>query len=547
MKFKKRKKIQKFLFLGFLFLCLCGFDSAWAEEVKKGYEKPEIRQADKNFNIEGAFSKTNNPFFYGSPEQKMERTFPFYSMPYSEFRIDFDKNNKKFYQSGEEAFISGKISYSSSNAEAEINKIREDCLSDQKNKQGEKNEEICEAPPVYYFPSFSNVSILAQIWRKEEDETKMQAKGDHLVDEFYVAEDFFLGEKDEKEFELQWKVPENLKSGKYYAAFFVNQNKHFTLFGFPVNIFSPFTRFDFELIRGENDLEGGVLIDKNNIKINDQEYSQVLPAPSVEEKDRKINFEIPIYNPGLKAESVKVMYSLQRWTQENPEDEVSKKEDSLNLNPESSEILRFDFSPNELDSFYNLQVTVFSEGAKSMTDIHFAVKDKNRGVIRFLGVGKNRSEEANWPIFCLRNANWQGVFPGKFEISVFDSENKKVTDWRSEGEIEAKDGICFVIKDPDFFGKKPAECLKMEGVLTSKNNKLSDKKTILLNCDSNQKEVSGEKKKSEGVTLNFIEGLTLQKKREALIFLTGLILIIVLIAGIIIIKYIKNNKEIDEP
>ena len=543
MSFSKKRKFK--VFLGaFLLMTLffLPFKKGLAEEVPTtDANKPTIVADDQEVVISRQSLDEQNPFVYGSESLKMERTLPFYTTPFSDFKITFDSEDKKFYQGGEEALIGGKISYSSENSEQEVEKIKNDCLSDQKDKTEERRKIICETPPIYYFSDFSDVSILVQVWREEEDRTKMREKGDDLVDEFYAVENILLKEKEEKGFEVKWKAPENLKPGKYYASFFVNQNKRFTLFNFPVNIFAPLTRFDFEIMRGEGDLEGGVKIDKDKIKINDEDYSQVLPAPEVDGSSGKINFKIPVSNPREKEETGTVTYILQRWTQENPIEVITKKEEPLKLAGGSEETLNFEFSPEEFDSVCNLQVVVQSEKTKSMTDIHFVVKGKNRGVIRFLGMGKERSSDDSWPFFCLRNAAWQGAFEGKLKLDFLDGNNQKIKDWEVAGEIEARDGVCFVIKDSAFSNLSKNSCLKMKGSVMGKDEKVTDEEEVYYNCNSAEK--ANQLQKNED---SFFK-ITLQKKREALIFLAGLVLIIIVVVFFGIRKYIKNNnKETNE-
>lgn len=505
--------------------------------------KPEKKAPDQDVVISAGDVDQNNSFVFGSKILEMERTLPFYSEPFSHFQVDFSTDNKKFFQAGEEVLIRGSLSYTSRTSEEEVKKAQDNCLADQANKTDDQKKAVCEAPPVYYFPSFSDVSVLAQVWRQEEDKVKMQAKGDNLVDEFYIGNGFKILENEKKDFGVRWKIPENLKPGKYYVAFFINQHKSFTLSGFPVNIFSPSFRFDFDVIRGEGNSEGGVRIDKDNIKINGKDYSQVLPAPSVQRDNGNINFEIPVLNPSEKAEIGAVTYKLQRWTQEDPGDLITEKTESFNLAPGSQESLRFGFSPGEKDSFCNLEVTVQTEKTKTMTDIHFAVAGIDRGIIRFLGIAKGRNSNNPFPLFCLRNAQWQGIFDGKLKLAFSDASGKSVKDWESEGKIEAKDGVCFVIKDQTISDFAKSNCLKIDGKLEGKNGELFDEKNALYNCGDLENAPTNISLHNQN---NTALPIVLQNKREALLFMAGLVFILVIVIIFGVRRYLKNKDEENE-
>jgi len=74
-----------------------------------------------------------------------------------------------------------------------------------------------------------------------------------------------------------------------------------------------------------------------------------------------------------------------------------------------------------------------------------------------------------------------------------------------------------------------------------KDEKVTDEKEVYYNCNSSEK--ANQLQKNED---SFFK-ITLQKKREALIFLAGLVLIIIVVVFFGIRKYIKNNnKETNE-
>ncbi len=464
------------IFVGLIFFIT--FSNVKARDEINDKNQKEVSAPEKTIIIPKSNFERDSVFFKGSSEKGLKSVMPFYGAPFLNFEIDFDSSNKKVLHAGEKMIFSSNVRYSDDNKTEEIEKIKNECLEDQKKVGG--SEVNCQTPTMYSFPHLDDISILAQIWREETDSDIRKLKGDYLVDSFYVLEGANLIKNQKQPLNFEWDIPEKISSGKYYISFFINQNKSFSIFGFPVNVFAPYLRFDFQL---EGPSGQDFLIDKNNIKIDGKDYSQILPIPVAEKKD-KIIIEVPIKNNSSEDSLVSVKYELQKWTQEDPKDLVKKTEESLDLKAGEEKIVKFDFEPKELDSFMNLKVTAFNEQCRSMIDIHFSIRGTNRGVIRFLGFGLNDEKQTYEPIFCLRNANWTGDFKGKFNLDFVDSEDRIVHQLELEDMIGSEEGICLALENDIVKSGIANSCIVMKGTLKNENDLISDKKEVKFGCDT---------------------------------------------------------------
>lgn len=478
-----KQKRGKNIVLIFL-LCSAVFGLPSVKASEKIALKPTVDGGNKVLDIQKTFNKSK-PFLSDFEGGGLERVLPFYSAPFSAFEINLESLENKSFKAGEELSLGMDITFSSKNIASELEKIRDLCFTSNQGRNQAEKELACQSGPLYSFDKMEDVSVLTQIWRQDPNRLGGSQKGDFLVDEFYGAEKIDLLKGETGHFNLRWKVPAGLPSGKYYASFFINQYKSFTLLNFPVNVFSPSNRFDFE-INEEETGKGSLVINKDNVKINGYDYSQVLPVPNIKESDGKIKFEVPVLNTGDREVTGELTYRMSRWTQEDPKDKLEEKRRTVTVQGKSQEVLNLEFPADQLDSVCNLQVSVVQENTKSMIDIHFAIEGKNRGVIRFLGVAKDERNVYR-PFFCLRNAQWTGQFEGKFSLSFFEGNgNKPVGEWVQDGIMESRDDVCFVLKGEKIPNLVENKCMKIEGQIFDQNNLSRDKKEIFFNCSGSE-------------------------------------------------------------
>ena len=459
-----------------------------------------------------------NPFSNPRAEDKELKIVPqFQTNPFAQYLLNFDSDGQKNVKKGEKITLSGKLSFSLEKTKEVLDEQMARCVSQVQNK-GERN---CIYPDIYTIPALSNIGVFVQVWEKDNSEERTKS-GDNLVDEFYAVQGLDLKEKKEQQVALNWQVPEETRNGSYYFSFFVTENKKFPLSGSPIAVFAPPLVYAFDISGNGNN---GVKIDKSNIKLNGAPYSQILPVPTIEPQGDKINIEIPILNLNPNDQQVKTRYELYRWTQEDPKNILNSEDKTEKIPVNGKVISNFSFLPNDDDSTYTVKLIADSGKGQSAIDVHFVVKDKNRGIFLFLGVARNKDNK-NYPMFCPRNAAWTGTIPGKIKLTLLNEKDEEVSFWEKNGIIEPWNWQCFTVEDEKFYAlNSNNKCLKLKGEIFDQKGVLSDEAEISQNCQP-----SGP---------SALERISATGKNNTFLILSGIILLIIL-GGTVI--YLKKKK-----
>ena len=524
------------LLFGLLFAVFVPFFSTKAEENKGNVS------VDKNFDAtELIASLPPDNSFSQMKSEDMKRTFPFYTQPFVSFKINLDSSNKTNYQKGESIDLKGNLSYSYNETAKAIEGINQKCQNLFKDKSLDEREGICANSQEYDLIGFNQTGVFVQVWRQDKNLESAKAKGDYLVDEFYLDGDLSLKENQPASFNLKWKIPTGLESGSYHFSFFVNEKKNFSLLGFPVDVYSPLVKKDFR-VEGDESKNKSLEIDKNNIKINDLAYSQTSPMQLVELKDGRIKVNANLESISQEKSNVKIKYQLYKWTQEDPSNILDTKEEVRTLLSGEETPLAYVFAPNDVDSFYTVKIEVSDQasGAKSLVDVHFIIKDRNNGKFMYLGMTKNVKDGLFYPIFCPRNTEWTGYFDGKIKLAIKEN-NKEVGNWEKIGLIEPTDGICFVAKNDSFKNIRGEGCLELKGeIFDNKNGKVVDSVVSKYNCeDTNNLVLENDTKVSNKLNQQKNNSFSVLASSN---FYPILVLIFILIVIIILIFYFKKNK-----
>lgn len=514
---EKNKKVTIACFLAsgmFIF----GFGSAFAAtEIgpDPSLLTPEIEQEIEEYSLGVVADSTFGGTF--------TETLPFHTDRFTQFSLDFRRENRKGYQPGERLDVAGNLSFNPDVENAYLD-FKKECLGN----LSEKNKSRCLLSPNYFFNEYSQLGLFVQVWRKDKEE-KASLNGDYLVDEFYVLEGVSLKKNDLKTFSVNWKIPTGMKKGEYYLTFSVLANKNFELSGTPLLASALKQIYNFE-IGGEEENISSLEIDKNALRINDVSYNYRSPAPEITplEKDDSVSIEIPVINEGGEKK-VSLYYELYKWGQTDPKNLIEKKEESRVFKPNEKAIFNYKFVPTELESVYNLRVTAKTETSQSISNIRFTIKNHDKGIFRFLALAEDRGN--HYPFFCLKNANWGGLFQGQVEIEVKDSLGNLVGQFSEKANIRPETR-CFIALDAKI---NSTECLALKGKILNREGKLTDEKEILIPCGSIKESKLGGTLKKIGENLPFKEN-----KGWTLIF----VFILFILGGTLI--YLNNKKKNNE-
>jgi len=444
----------------------------------------------------------------GGPSTDLKEVIPSYRLPFSVLKVELAPGKSLSFAPGDKINLPGVLSYVWKGSD-NIKKIQDLCM------EKVKDEAQCKMPEAYRIPEFNNLGVYVQIFRK--DATKEgQDKGDFLVDEFYSVTGETLLENDKKNFNINWAVPEELKGGNYYFLVYLNQDKSYDLLGTPLVVFSETKRFDFEV---KNNASSGIELDKNNIKINGADYAYRRPAPTV--KGSEVTVEVPLLNLNESEGQVTVKYDLYRWGRTNSKDLIDSKVESKILKANSGETLKYTFTPNTVDSVYDLKIKTSTDKSVSTAYARFVMDGKHRGIFRFLSFVTDGKEAT--PMFCLRDANWSGRFQGKVRLTLGDEK------FEQEGSINADDGKCFILNNK--LRVKNGECKSLKAEILDKGGNTVDSREVSINC--------GEKREVK-VTGKITNATQTVQLNNNLIYVLILFMLL-LIGGVVIIKT-KNKK-----
>jgi len=390
MKNSNKLKLSVLLFISAFFVC--GYASA---EVKYDADSPG---KIIDFLLSQPLIETS---LTGKPDSDIKETYPSFTDPLSNYDLTLDSKDQSFSPGGTIS-LGAKLKFNFKGQ----NTLKSSCPN-------------CDASKLYPISEIPNTSVFVQVWRKDDDKTS-SLKGDYLIDEFYALNNVLLKENEEKIFNVNWNAPASEKLGDYYFSFYINSAKRFNMKGTPLVAFYPAETFNFHLKQDKS--INGIELDKNNIKVGNKDYSYRQPAPVIDGAG-SVTVSVPLTNLSKNPENIKVTYDLLGWGQEDAKDLIlPEKTENVTLASGEKKDLNFTFNPDDINSVYNLKIVASASDSQSVSNIRFVLKDKNRGIIRFLGMVKNQENLA--PLFCVRNAQWQGTFSGKLKLTAFVNEKE---------------------------------------------------------------------------------------------------------------------------
>lgn len=501
--------------LGIAFFSLPLFASAVEEIEDPSLLTPEIEQEMEEYS---AGIKAENTF-----ENEFTETLPFFNDQFNQFSLELSKNNRRSYRAGDRLDILGSLTFASTADNGYLD-FKKNCLESLSGKEKSR----CLLSPTYFFKHYPETGIFVQIWQKDKEE-KGSLVGDYLIDEFYAINGFDLREGERKDFAINWKTQSDMGSGDYYLALSVLNSQAFELSGSPLLAGAPKTVYDFK-ITNEKEKFSGVKIDKNGIKINGIDYSYRAPAPEIkpETAENSIKVELPIVN-GDEENKVSLRYELYKWGQTDPKNLINSREESLYLKADEQSKVSYKFDPGQLESVYNLKIIAKAEGSLSTSNVRFVIKNRSKAIFRFLSLASDRS--GNYPFFCLKNANWNGIFQGTVQLELKDSIGNLINSASQKANIRPETR-CFIALDNKV---ESNECLTLKGRIIDKGGKPVEEKEFVLPCgnDKSSRVSSAFQKISDSVALK-------DNKNWILIFI---FILFILIGGFI---HLNNKKKNDE-
>lgn len=444
-----------------------------------------------------------------------------YLFPLSKFDISLKvEGDKTKYSGGETLKINGNLNYTS-NIKEEVDKILfQYCKGSRTCTDDKCKSEVVKACDIqsYSLPFIEDVGVFAQIWRRDIKEG--YAKGDSLIDDFYTAQNLSLVEGQKQDFSVSWKIPEELQPGSYYVSLSPIGSERFNLMGFPFNPSSKAISYSFDV----DSANPGISIDKNSIQLNGQVYNYLSPVPFISGNTAEV--DLKINNQNQKEEKVKVKYEISKWSQEDPKDILSTKEESLTIPGNTNKDFHISAPVASLCSTCNIKITASTEKGMSKSNVRFVVGDEGKGLFRFLGIVKT-TEGKLAPVFCPRSAHIdKPTSESEIKITLFDKKDKSIESWTGKGKVSVNT-TCYIISSINL---DDLPYVKLKGELYSGSNQLDDQKEIVYDFSQKGQQQIG----SLWDKLN---------NNISIILMTAFVIILLILIIILVVYKIKHKEK----
>lgn len=224
-----------------------------------------------------------------------------------------------------------------------------------------------------------NIQLYARIVRKDENETTQKRNGDHIVDQFLIADEFDVAPASRMAVNYALTIPDKAQTGNYYIEIFFASDYKFFYAGHPGFFFNPKTKIiSFNVIDGK---QGSVFIDKDNVAVNGnlQEINAKNTLVSSRE-DENIRVTFDIVNNLGEGQEVEIAYNLLN-ARDGYLRSFSKKED-IRITAEDKATIEAGQKKGFTHEFkatgkyeYILQIIAFSNGQKSILNVPFVVEN----------------------------------------------------------------------------------------------------------------------------------------------------------------------------
>jgi len=426
----------------------------------------------------------SDPYVYFSDESNIERIWPIFGNPITDFDIKLKtfKDNKEEldFEKGDNLDIQGEFTllFNEKRMNELIsrcsNRAQENCDSEgwSDKKCSEIISNLCTDNNGYTIDFMDDLGVYAQIWKKDKNDN---GKGDHFIDEFYIAEGIDAKVGDVQKFQSSWKIPEEIPEGDYYISIFINGSNSFNIKGHSSIIGVKAVGYSFKIVAGG---KKGVQLDKNNIKFNGTDFNYPDLIARMTDK-KKLKVEIHLVNLDNGNKKVDVTYEMFKWSQEDQANSLKKKQESINIAANGKKDLVYEENLDDGQvGVYILLITATDGKSISKGLVRFGLKDDDRGIMLFLGVAKS-PEGIYYPMFCPRNAQREGRAITKFKIELLDRNDKEIAVFEDEGVITPV-AKCFLLSGRNF-KLNGLDYVKLRGTVTGKNEKINDQREIEYN------------------------------------------------------------------
>lgn len=375
-----------------------------------------------------------------------------------------------------------------------------------------------------------NGKVFVKVFRKQNDDNLTQQNGFFLVDQFVAKENISLNSMEEQDISFEWKIPSFSLSGEYQiATFFISDDK-FNLLGLSFTDDVVGNTFNFTV---NSELKENVEFDKNDVKINDNNYSFAAFPPRVRKEENAL-VKVKLVNSTKENQTVPVTFTLYSWDAQQKENIVEKKEEQIQLTSGQVKDLEYTVKENE-NPVYLVVLEAKYKDSKSILGIRFVKSDVNKVRLNFPAVTSYpiKKDQSMTVFSCLHNSGQADkVENNKLILTLLDEEGKEIHKYEYSGAVS---GAMMGLKD-DFTPEKDYENFTLKAELFT-DGKLMDSSEMKYDCNLLDPEICNTKIKQEQIAPQKTVGVSSET-------LTKLVLaLVIIILSFIFFMVIRKRKS----
>ncbi|MEK7180724.1 MAG: hypothetical protein AAB738_00085 [Patescibacteria group bacterium] len=292
-----------------------------------------------------------------------------------------------------------------------------------------------------------------------------------LVDQFFTKNSVVLRPKEQRKIDFIWTIPAWTKQGEYIAySYFVVANKvNLAGVAFVDNLPDSITSFTIK-----SEIQSGVRIDRNNVKINGKIYDQDLKYRFGTEEE--IKFDIPIQNETNGEQSAIVIHELYKNNPLLSAERIDMKQEKIELKAKEKKLASYTVGDKSFSNYFliskvkwndsnSLFNSAFSRGTSSLVKIGVTAIDN-------LPISEGKESQV---FTCIEGTFGGTPFSGRVDAVLVDRSGQIIKNFSYQGKIE--DAL-----KASFTGDRAYDQSKLKVTIADNQGKVVDELVINYDC-----------------------------------------------------------------
>ncbi len=263
-----------------------------------------------------------------------------------------------------------------------------------------------------------DLDIYAQVYRKNPEKA---ARGNFLVDQFFVGEKISLAPHSQKSVSFSWEIPGTAPEGKYIAGLSLVQNRKINISGLPYDNGGYDGNIDFNVRPNENSREVIFLADQtsvNGVLLERSNFFPVIPA------GQDVRISANLVNASNQKLEIAIAKKLYYWSSVEDEHFIQSTKESVELDSDQTKNISEQFEKLP-PGVYVYEAIAQTGRLKSILQFRFLVQGKDPSArISFASIGSFPLEKTvkNYFIACFHSISDIEPFDGKIYLALRDEK-----------------------------------------------------------------------------------------------------------------------------